>query len=582
MGKTDPQHEEDLKYYCIELYDKTFESEASSEEEPFIDEFRGERYVEMGPLGTGGMKNVSLVFDLFANREVAMARPKSDLPSREMEAFLREARLNAILQHPNILPVHDIGLDQDNRPYFTMELKRGHTMEKAINDEVLGRREGLEVLIKCCDALCYAHSKGVLHLDIKPANIYIGQHGEVLLGDWGLGKVHGTPLFEDNPSLFNPDMLGGQTLTGQVKGTPGYMAPEQTNTMKNKTPLTDVYGLGATLFAHLTGIAPPVLELGSTHKNKPNNPPSPQLLFPEKIIPDSLNAVCMKAMAIDPKERYLGVEQMSKDLKNYLDGYSTLAEEATVLRKVGLLLRRNRWSALATTLVLLTSLVLLWLYILQIKEKQRHAETLHDKVTHSFSLYKKEKEKNHNLATQSQEVLTEQIYQLSDNKAFDDIDASLKMALQQLDLLKEVEGDQEFAKMQSAYIHFMRQDLQAVRELYPNKGPHGIFDLIEFAQKTPPHEGKLLPTRHIIDYIKNQKKPFFRKKFIVLIMLYDGIHRKDKTKHALLLREVIKFFNPNWNEANFAYQSKTQSLRLWGEGLSVLSIKAKYLKSRGG
>ena len=203
----------------------------------------GDRYTDKEILALGGMKKVSRIFDSKTGRHVAMAELRAEAPSELFETFLREARLTALLEHPNIISVHDIGLSPEGLPFFTMDLKKGDSLATILKKNRLSRNALLEIFIKLCDALSYAHSQKVMHLDLKPENIQIGRFGEVFICDWGLSKISGSDESEGkefDEILFNPDLLNNMTLSGQVKGTPGYMAPEQIE-KKCRQNLSDGY-----------------------------------------------------------------------------------------------------------------------------------------------------------------------------------------------------------------------------------------------------------------------------------------------------------------------------------------------------
>ena len=193
-----------------------------------------ERYKFIRTIGFGGMKGVLLVFDQDTGREIAMAimpdfreRPKADL-----ERFVREAKLTAKLEHPNIVPVHDIGIDASGSPYFTMKYLHGQSLAAMLRKLAKGDPETvshyglarmLQIFIRICNAIEFAHSQGICHLDLKPENVNLGDFGEVLVLDWGLARSLRPAVFG---GIYAPNDLD-QPPAGRVKGTPGYMAPEQ-------------------------------------------------------------------------------------------------------------------------------------------------------------------------------------------------------------------------------------------------------------------------------------------------------------------------------------------------------------------
>ena len=223
------------------------------------------RYLDPEAINSGGMKKIYRVFDSVAGRYIAMAKLHYDSSKDFYDPFICEARITGLLEHPNIMTIHDLGIDEDDTPFFTMELKEGDNLEKILsskfkNDSSYLERyplnKLLEIFIKICDAIAFAHSKGVIHLDIKPDNIQVGDFGEVLVCDWGLAKILGTEEHSSEAELFNSYWLNNMTLTGQVKGTPGYMAPEQINKDLEKIYSTDIYALGYLLYSILTNRRP--------------------------------------------------------------------------------------------------------------------------------------------------------------------------------------------------------------------------------------------------------------------------------------------------------------------------------------
>ena len=221
------------------------------------------RYTSWELIGVGGMKEVFRVQDQQMERLVALARPKKEIPEERYDAFLREAHLTARLDHPNIIKLFDMGIDKFERPYFTMEFKRGQSLRKILaslkkgndsNDYSLAKR--LNIFVRVCEAISYAHSRHVLHLDLKPENIQIGPFGEVQVCDWGMGEIaQGNSEEHLSEALLDPDLYGGQT-DPPIKGTPGYMAPEQENPQELKRVQNDIFALGCMLY-ELTTLSSP-------------------------------------------------------------------------------------------------------------------------------------------------------------------------------------------------------------------------------------------------------------------------------------------------------------------------------------
>ena len=213
-----------------------------------------QRYRNHELIGEGALKNVYSCYDERTRSRVAYASPRPGLSTRFYDYFIYEAWLTASLKHPNIIKIYDLNLDKKGVPFFTMDLKQGKTtlQQLVLQGEPLSAT--LEVLLKVCDALSYAHAQHIIHLDLKPENVLCDAHGEVLLCDWGIGKV----IDGCGPvnGIENVDLIDvGNTLHGQIKGTAGYMSPEQAG-REPKDERSDIFALGALLYFLSVGHAP--------------------------------------------------------------------------------------------------------------------------------------------------------------------------------------------------------------------------------------------------------------------------------------------------------------------------------------
>ena len=202
----------DRKRALNDLFDHAFDDVDPAEDSPLYTQLQSleKRYEDLELIAVGGMKRIFKALDRQGNRHVAMARLHEEASDLLFDPFIREAQLTALLDHPNIISVHDVGVDSTGQPYFTMDLKVGDgldvVLQKAESDD--GQlADRLDIFIKVCDAITYAHSRNVIHLDLKPANIQVGGFGEVLVCDWGLAKlIGGTEIISDEV-LLNPDCL---------------------------------------------------------------------------------------------------------------------------------------------------------------------------------------------------------------------------------------------------------------------------------------------------------------------------------------------------------------------------------------
>jgi serine/threonine-protein kinase len=298
------------------------------------------RHVDKGEIARGGMGSIRKVFDTNLQRTVAMKVlfPEHRTDAKIAARFAEEAQILGQLEHPNIVPVHDFGEDEAGTRYFTMYYVRGKTLtDRLLSDTVAdGSREAyfklLNILLKVCDAVSFAHSRGVVHRDLKPDNIMVGAFGEVYLMDWGisklLGRTSGMPSTVDG-EIHEPVRVrrqgaaGADDEAGQIIGTFFYMSPEQANAEITKIDeRTDVFLLGGVLYELLTGQPP---YLGSTvvdvvRQAQKANIPAPELVAPERNIPAPLSRICMKALHPEPAERYQSVLLFKNDVENFVKG----------------------------------------------------------------------------------------------------------------------------------------------------------------------------------------------------------------------------------------------------------------------
>ena len=349
----------------------------------------GQRFRILRPHAEGGLGKVSVARDVELNREVALKEIKAkyaDEPSARAR-FTLEAEITGGLEHPGIVPVYGLGTYADGRPYYAMRFIRGDSLKDAIAAffekystlklstasetvvapkipaaayQSLEFRQLLRRFVDVCNAVAYAHARGVLHRDLKPGNIMLGKYGETLVVDWGLAKATGnaeTSLEVSQAPLIasaSHDSSSAETVMGFAIGTIGYMSPEQAaGRIDQFGPATDIYLLGATLYHILTGQPP--------HRGKDSGALLQQIqkhpaLYPRQLnaaIPKSLSAIAQKAMSLQQADRFTDALELSKEVERWL------ADEPLKSVRESRLVAFRRWLRKHPTLVTSSMLVLL-------------------------------------------------------------------------------------------------------------------------------------------------------------------------------------------------------------------------------
>ncbi len=337
------------------------------------------RFRVLRPHARGGLGQVSVARDVELNREVALKEilsKFSDSAARR-DRFMVEAEITGGLEHPGIVPVYSLGQYQDGRPFYAMRFIRGDSLAEAIGDfhsddqargdgaaRMLWLRKLLGRLIDVCNAIEYAHSRGVLHRDLKPGNIMLGRYGETLVVDWGLAKAGGRidldGDFQELPLQPSSGESATPTEMGSAIGTPAYMSPEQSEgRLDQLNSTTDVYSLGATLYCLLTGKAPfrgPNKE-EILRKVRRGDLARPRSIKPE--IPRPLEAICLKAMAVKPQDRYEGVGSLADDIERWLADEPVSVYREPWLNRTARAARHHKTAVAAITALIVTSLVAL-------------------------------------------------------------------------------------------------------------------------------------------------------------------------------------------------------------------------------
>jgi serine/threonine-protein kinase len=367
---------------------------------PAPDRAGGTRYRSLRFHARGGLGEVLVAHDDELHREVALKRIQEryvhDRASRRR--FLREAEITAGLEHPGVVPVHGLIHDADGSPCYAMRFIQGDTLQQAIQRFHEAEKPGRDVrerglilrqllgrFIAVCNTVAYAHSRGIVHRDLKPSNIMLGDYGETLVVDWGLanfippealetpsgdgsesrgaspvsrhqsGSEAGPPTGGETAPA-RPTPLPGGTATGEAMGTPAYMSPEQAAGRWDMVgPAADIYSLGATLYTLLTG-QPPVTGASQEEvlaRVRRGDWPAPRQV--KKDTPRALDAICRKAMALRPLDRYPTALALAEDVEHWLADEAVTAQREPVSARLARWARRHRAWVLAGTVLLLAA-----------------------------------------------------------------------------------------------------------------------------------------------------------------------------------------------------------------------------------
>jgi serine/threonine protein kinase/Leucine-rich repeat (LRR) protein len=369
----------------------------------------GSSYTPGREIARGGMGAILEAKDQSLDREVAMKVMLGDDEgsSSARQRFVREALVLARLEHPNIVPIHEMGRNAEGQLFYTMKMVKGRTLQAILDaikqgDTATTEHYTLDRLLtiyrKVCDAVAFAHHHRIIHRDLKPENVMVGKFGEVLVMDWGLAKhldderhakteAESAQAIEGFQELNNAQLAtseGGLTMDGSVMGSPQYMPPEQAEgRLADIGTHSDIYSLGGVLYTILT-LRPPVegrrvSEVLNNVKSGNITPPTQHSASrarnvktttsevadaseavglphcPDGEVPASLSAVTMRALAFQPAARYADVQQIVADVEAYQGGFATSAEQANTVKLMRLFIRRNKVLTVAAALVVLVT-----------------------------------------------------------------------------------------------------------------------------------------------------------------------------------------------------------------------------------
>ena len=326
------------------------------------------RYSVVREIARGGMGKVIEVEDNDLRRSVALKVLRKEMLDRKdlVERFLEEAQITGQLEHPNIVPVHEIGVDGRGNLYFTMKLVEGEELSSIIKrlkkkDPSAQRAYPIsrlvDVFIKVCEGVAFAHSRGVIHRDLKPANIMVGRFGEVQIMDWGVAKIVGRKEDTADRAVVSDrqDDDASRTMAGSILGTPSYMSPEQARGEVNSMgPEADIFSLGVILYELLALTTPWTAQTSAQVLDQVKNydPDTPTKMSPDRRIPPELDQLAMKCLAKMPHKRIATPQELIDNLRSWQEGGTLAAVEYSIGQLIGKWIVRNKVMVITSLLVL--------------------------------------------------------------------------------------------------------------------------------------------------------------------------------------------------------------------------------------
>ena len=505
-------------------YDRISSTSTSLYDIAVGNESSNERYTHMEDIGEGVVKKIKRVLDLTSGRIVAMAVPQDKLSKEQLQRFHEEARLTASLEHSNIMQVYDLGFNQEGTPYFTMKLCSSQKLNDLLENEQTSLFQLTDVFLKICEAISYAHNAGAVHRDLKPENILLGNFGEVLVCDWGSAQIIPGSILENEV---------GQLSKPITKGTPGFMAPEQIEGCV-PGPSQDIYTLGAILYQILCRKIP-----------EPN-----YLIEPSKIVdgvPAGLEAVCLKALSKDPEMRYQSVEELISEIKAWIAGFATKAEDASFHKQLKLMIQRHKplSASIFASLFIIAGLSVV--YISSLKEKEKQTRVQRDRAEKALELYDLEKESRKKIAAHGADHF---------------IDGARRMVhihslLDAEDLLKALpasavnENQQMKINAINGRIAFYRQQFNKAMELYAKgigEDKEAITKICAEFVKIKPDDSKLLETEDMVELLRSADR--IRTQHAYGLYRYQILHFTDTMAQTPLIEQMILVNNENVDSLN--------------------------------
>ena len=510
---------------------------------------RGDRYTNEKFIAAGGEKAVFSVYDTYSCRNVALARPIFHRFDSEKEQFIKEALICSKLQHPNIVPVYDIGLDCADIPFFTMKLFVGDTLKDILKNLKEGNEEYkknyplnklLVIFINLCDAIEYAHIHNVIHCDIKPENIHIDKFGSVLVGDWGLSKIipmtHSSYNKESSLIDLEVNVINANPEPGSIRGTPGYLAPEILKGIHSGDIRSDIYSLGALLYELLSFEKPvpgktakEIFENTKKHKLKPL-----EVKASWERPSEAIRLIVMKSLHLNPNERYECVSDLRKEVTNYLHGFATDAERASYLTLLRLMIHRHKLvSGVIAGFTILILFIIASAYK-QIDAEKAEAEIKRDIAEKNLMLFK--------VVNKKAKLLSDNLSKLAQNSKYISQDSIKYRILAQGYAVnyESNEVDKEILLIEKASLHFIMQEFNnALNSLkfVANDEAHSAYPLYKECQKLAalkPNDNELLSPDELNSYLDN---PHDSKMAMQLFYLHV---KRSSISHPYNLKEPVR------------------------------------------
>ncbi|MCH2208796.1 MAG: serine/threonine protein kinase [Lentisphaerales bacterium] len=515
--------DEEFQKFLHSQFSEAHDSQHTTEELSHIVLNSEERYLDKIFLAEGGQKKILKCTDLLTGRSIAYATVKENSSAEQTAKFIREARLTAHLEHPNIIPVYDTGKDEAEKPFFTMKLISGESFEHYLSKSN-SLTDKIDILIKICDAVRFAHNKGIIHFDIKPENIQVSEFGEVLLCDWGLAGIAYEYCSDE---LLNDELLKkvdlNQSLDTYFKGTAGYAAPEMWQKNTTRDVSADIYSLGAVLYKVLSQKVPEIKPVLS-HMNGPN----------------ALLAVCSKAIAPLKEDRYQSVDDFLNDLSAWRNGFATKAEQAGFITQAKLLILRHKNVSISilASLVILAIVTSLFINSVKVKEK---------KATELASSLQLEENKRHALEEELKPKYLENAYH-----AFKERDFKSTLALCD-HILRN--GDSTKAEELKGLVYLSQQKFTEALP-FLQEGSKLKLLVEKFSSKVP------LSVDHLVEFISRLKRERRKTEMILyknlLLAAFEGPLSIGQ-KEQLIIGE-IKYKSKSLKEVNVSLKETPEGL----------------------